>query len=520
MDTLTKAIQTRRSELITVVGVFVASAAMFVLLRTQQYLVVDGAIRCLSVYWLGRPTAGGNNHLLYFVNVFLWTKTLSLAGLNALNSFDFIRMTHWMNALAAAGSISMLWIFCYHASGSMGAAWGATCAYGFSNAFLLHATSTAEPMMGLFWSFASVSMVASGVAAGSSRLRLFVGGALLLLAMATYESMVLVGPAELLLIYNWDEKGSSDTRARALSFLAGSMLGGIVAYVPTYALSGTTEPLAIWLRFFDMGGGEQVYGGFRASKLFRLPVGFANSIVPSLPFDYQGLRSLHGRWLLLTSTAVLLLASWLVWTSRRLAFVWDALERRQRLILKCCAVALAFEIFPLIFWGPIYDKLWLQPLAVIFFAWSVIFVAWYRLSQRRLMFLPEALLIVAILITGFTRAFAASRSSTPCLDTTRQLAETLRSSDLLVADWTPSRFFTLRSRAAQKGSMSLRAPPPTVRRRWRYLMTRSREPKLRETGFIFSAYLTCPKPLGSLTWRIGVTCHTTLWTGCDDAQSQ
>lgn len=62
-----------------------------------------------------------------------------------------------------------------------------------------------------------------------------------------------------------------------------------------------------------------------------------------------------------------------MWTSFRLALVWGELEHKRRLILVCCAVALIFDVLPLIFWDPLYDKLWLQPLAVFFFAWSVIF---------------------------------------------------------------------------------------------------------------------------------------------------
>jgi hypothetical protein len=431
----------RRSELVTGIGIFTASASLFVLLRTQQYLAVDGAIRCLSVYWLGRPTVAGNNHLLYFVNVFVWTKTLLLAGVNASDGFDFMRLTQWMNALAAAGTISIFWLLCWRATESMVTAWAATCAYAFSNAFLLHATSTAEPMMGLFWSFASIFMVASSLSA-SSRPRLVVGGALLLLAMATYESMVLIGPAELVLIYNWDERRSSHSRTLVLMFATGCMLGGIIAYVPAYVLSGTTTPIAILRRFLEIGGGEQVYGGFRASKLVNLPIGFANSVVQSVPSEYQGIRALlrihsHDRWILLTPAAVLLLVGWLVWTSRRLAYVWAELARRQRLILTCCGVALAFDIFPLIFWDPLYDKLWLQPLAVVFFASSLVFAEWYRLHRWRLILVPDALLVAVIVTSGFASALKASLSSTPWLGAARQLAGTLRSSDLLVSQWDP-----------------------------------------------------------------------------------
>jgi hypothetical protein len=131
------------------------------------------------------------------------------------------------------------------------------------------------------------------------------------------------------------------------------------------------------------------------------------------------------------------LIGWLVWTSFRLASVWSDLERRQRLILGCSAVALIFDTFALIFSDPLYDKLWLQPLAVVLLASSVFLTDWFRRCQRGLMFVPDALLIGLVDTTGFFHALQASRSSTPCLDAASHLAGNLRSSDLLVADWDP-----------------------------------------------------------------------------------
>ena len=59
-------------------------------------------------------------------------------------------------------------------------------------------------------------------------------------------------------------------------------------------------------RFVEVGRAQQVYGGVGISKLLNLPIGFANSIVASLPIDYQGIRSLvriHSgdRWIVLTA---------------------------------------------------------------------------------------------------------------------------------------------------------------------------------------------------------------------------
>lgn len=431
----------RIASCVVAVAIFACFTAFYVLLRTQDYLAVDGALRCLSVYWHPRLIVGENNHLFYYVNSYLWAHALSALGVTPTSPLDYLREIHWMHAMAAAGCVSMLWLLCLGATDSLGVSLAAASIYAFSRAFLLHATSTSEPMLGLFWSFASVSAVASGLAA-SSRLRLIAGGAFLLLAMATYESMVLIGPAELFLIWKWNNDGLNRNRTFAAWFTTGCALGWIAAYVPAYALSGATTPIAILHRFFYMGPGNAVFGGFAAAKPLNLVMGFSNSIFPSLPPQYEGVRwMLHTHILdrqgLVTFGALGVVATWLVLTIKRLIVVWDSLEYRQRLILGCCAIALAFDLLALIFWDPIYDKLWMQPLAVIVLAWSVIFSAWNRHSRPRLMLVPETLFLLAICSTGFLSALRARTSPTPCLTAAHELAERMRPGDLLVGGWDP-----------------------------------------------------------------------------------
>ena len=181
----------------------------------------------------------------------------------------------------------------------------------------------------------------------------------------------------------------------------------------------------------------------RLSSVLNLPVGFSNSLVPTLPADYQGIRWLlrnHGfdlatLWLALILVVV---GSWVGWTVRRLALVWGNLERHQHLALACCALVLAFDFGTLIFWDPLYDKLWLQPLAAIFVAWSIIFSAWRRLVRSWLMLIPEASLLTLLIVTGATEAFEANRSPTPCLPAAEELGGMLRPVDLLVSGWDPA----------------------------------------------------------------------------------
>jgi hypothetical protein len=132
-------------------------------------------------------------------------------------------------------------------------------------------------------------------------------------------------------------------------------VGASIGYLPAYAMSGTTSPRAILRCFLDMGGGEHIYGGFRLPKVFNLPFGFANAVAPSLPHSYGGLRWLliknhFGQSTLLALAAAIAMLGWIVWTLCRLVVVWSHLQHRQRLILSCCAFALVFDSFPLIFW--------------------------------------------------------------------------------------------------------------------------------------------------------------------------
>jgi hypothetical protein len=59
--------------------------------------------------------AGDNNHLLYFIDVYFWTKALALVGMKADSAFGFVRMTQWMNALAG-----IIWVICDGGVAGMG----------------------------------------------------------------------------------------------------------------------------------------------------------------------------------------------------------------------------------------------------------------------------------------------------------------------------------------------------------------------------------------------------------------
>ena len=74
---------------------------LFLALRTRAYLAVDGALRCLNVFFAGER--------LYPFWIGMWAKVNALLGLRASDAFQFIAMIQAMNAFLAAGCNACLY---------------------------------------------------------------------------------------------------------------------------------------------------------------------------------------------------------------------------------------------------------------------------------------------------------------------------------------------------------------------------------------------------------------------------
>src|SRR5712672_1267159 len=84
--------------------VFLASALIFSLLRSEDIFAVDGAFRCLEVFQRPNIFFHDNNHMLYPVNVFVWTRLAGVLGFGARTREGFFPLVELMNCLAAAAS--------------------------------------------------------------------------------------------------------------------------------------------------------------------------------------------------------------------------------------------------------------------------------------------------------------------------------------------------------------------------------------------------------------------------------
>ena len=423
--------------------IFLFSVALFLSLRTHQYLAVDGAIRCVEVYRRPELFFHQNNHLLYPANIYFWTSALDLLGLRARTPFEFIGHSQALNAVAAGGCLSVVYVLTWFATSSTGISLAITSAYGFSRAFLLHATNSAEPLVGLFYSALGILVVTESLRRDRNW-PLFIGGAVFGLAQASYQSMILIAPLAALFCFGWpivdQKRGPLNARLIRSALLAsGWFLAVCAIYGWAYCKSGPMTLPGMIHRFFELPGGS-VYGSFGVGKLANLPFGLVSALLPALPPDYSGIRSLlrephAGFWITCFLMALMWLCRLFWLLARPVMTKWRNINRSQALLLSALLSSLLIFAFPLIYWDPLYDKLWLQPLGLIALSFGVL----YRFGSPHRRFGATAITSVAFIIleAGLNLLWAIPSHHNPQngLAESAVVADIVKSEDFIVLNF-------------------------------------------------------------------------------------
>jgi len=432
---------------VQLVLVFATSLTVFILLRTNDYLAVDGALRALGVYHAGAVYVHENNHLLYPVNVYVWSTLLGAVGIHAADPLAFLRIAQAMNAVAAAGSVTIVYALSSALNTRRCIALVIAVGVGCSRAFLAHAINSAEPMVGLLWSGMSAVCVVYGLSHGKKWATVG-GGVFLAFAMATYQSMVLIGLPLVLLMYFWEDDrcGWLALRGRflpVLLFFAGFASSVLSIYGIAYYVSGTRSARAMIQRFVEVEA-SQVYGGASMVKLATVVPGFAYALLPILPRECGGFRCLYAEqyrsWIPAAGLAVAVTILWLAMAVIALGRVWPTMTRSRRGALGCCGLGLAVTLLPPLLWLPTYDKLWLQPVALWFLVTGVLVdAAWSRngegLRSGGVLACATFVMIAVIGVTNVNRAASSHGAPTPYLTEVEEIATLVGPHDLLVGDW-------------------------------------------------------------------------------------
>lgn len=428
--------------------IFLFFSALFILLRSKDPLAVDGAFRCFDVFRQPQLSFTKNNHALYPANVFIWTRIARFVGFNITSAQKFLSVVELMNCLAAAGCLALFFQLSYLATLSNKVALGVTFAFGFTRAFLIHATNASEPMVGVFWSFLGVYLAARCFKT-HSRWPAFFSGLCFALAITTYQSTVLFGPIAALILWAAarprtpsDTNGLSEKLRNVSIFGAGALIGCLFIYgciVHFRIHSGAAGPTTAWtISGLLKDPDTRAFFGLSSGKILNLPLGFLRNCYPVLA-SFAGLRGFLGGSVLSVSFIFLLLvafAALAVFCVVRNAKLWKLCESRTRFAILCGVVGLAFTAIPLFLWDPHYDKLWIQPLACVVFLLGMSFQAISsRLSHP--FFFARAL--PAVLLIGLlSNLVPVGRSHTASITEMREaqrLSTLISRGDLLVGDW-------------------------------------------------------------------------------------
>ncbi|MGH9740763.1 MAG: hypothetical protein ACRD51_00255 [Candidatus Acidiferrum sp.] len=422
--------------------VFVVFAFLFALLRSGNIFMVDGAARCIEVFHRQTIFFHPNNHMLYPVDVLEWNRLLGGLGLKAASAEQYFAHTQLMNCIAGAGCLAILFYLMSLLPSSVGTALGVVFAYGLSRAFLLHATNSAEPLVGVFWSLLAMCFAVLAVKR-KSNWPILISALFFSLAMATYQSTILFAPAAIVLIWkgrsNRDGGGLFST-ARIVEFCEFT-LAGIAACAAifgwAYSRQGYRGAGALFEHFFAHGD-ARVYLGVGIGKLLNIPIGLVRNIFPLLQ-RYAGIHSLlAGSKLSLVSMLLVFggLCVFLIVYATRLAARWSSLPAEVQLGIVVAAVGFAFTMIPVIVWDPNYDKLWLQPLACLAF---LVGCGLEPLSTDARFRFWMARVFPALFLAGVSLnlVWAVQRHEikSPDLEEAQRLASFVGKQDLVIGEW-------------------------------------------------------------------------------------
>lgn len=366
---------------------FAASALAGLALRSHDCFFVDGAARCLAVFQRPVLQFHPNNHLLYPVDVLVWTRMAGALGLRLSDPLCFVIAVDTMNVLAAAICVTVLFRILLRVTSDWKLSAAVCAGYGLTTAFLAQATNPNEPMVGAAWSFL-------GVAFAILSLRnhrvwpVVVSGLLFALAMATYRSMVLVAPAAAVIIASSTsaKKLTRGEQLLRLTVLGAAFIAGcavIFGWAYSHIGVGRADMVAKFLHEDD----TSAYFDPSPTQWLKLPLGLVRNCFPVVTF-YNGMWGFLARPKReLIAIGALVGAVWFclfycgyILAKRRASWI-----PAERTAVVASLAGLLCTLIPLVTWNPHYGKFWIQPLACLAVLVAVSFRHLSQVSRKALM---------------------------------------------------------------------------------------------------------------------------------------
>lgn len=428
--------------LLTAFGLFAFFVALFLILRSNQFGAVDGPLRSLAVYHNPHLFFHGNNHLLYPVNILVWTKLAAAFGFVANTPSEYLHLSQAMNSVCAAATLLFVWLLITGISADRVLALALVGMYGFSRAFVLHATNAAEPVVGLMFSVAALFVLRQGLRYSMSPL-IALAGLLMALAYASYQAMFLSFFLCLwLCIFGLREQRDSLAARVRTVFVFGlsCALGIVLIFTWAYSSQGIPFGPEMVRSFLSVAGSSAGYGGLSASKIVNFPIGLANNLVQVVPHGYEGLhwllRTHNAKWLVAIAAMACLVLLLVGVFARSAIHIYQRSSPVERVRYSLGLVSLFPLFFALIYWDPLYDKLWLLPLGILVITLASIAAGAFMSRGMRNAAVATLLVVIAIEApTNLYSAIADSRSETDGLQDANKVISLVKPEDAIVLDF-------------------------------------------------------------------------------------
>jgi hypothetical protein len=459
MSPETSPFDTRRLTIFTLIVFFIFSF-LFVLLRSNDPLATDGPFRSLEVYRRQTLFFHGSSHMLYPVNVLIWTRLASAAGFRVSDPQAFYSVVVFMNCFAAAACLALFFLITTVASRSWRLAALVTVVYGLSKDFLTQATNAGELMVGLFWSFLAVAAAVLSIRQRSVLL-VFSSGLFFALALTTYQSTVLLGPAALYLICR-SRYPAIQSYVREPSAIVPVLIFGLGAVIGSASIYGwaflywkhqpTSTTYGLVAAKLFRTPDAHAFFGVSLDKLANIPVAFVSKVFPILN-DFSGFRNLFRGPIAPTLGLVFLLLAigiLLSFCTIQVVRGWSSLTSALSGALVAGTLGLVFSLVPVVTFSQGHGKLWLQPLGCLFFLvgislnWISRDLPWARIGDGKASWLESfarsfmhvlTVLVLTGVLLNLGPLVAGHRHAYPEMREAQRLANMIHPNDLVVGEW-------------------------------------------------------------------------------------
>lgn len=403
----------KRKYIITLI-IFIFFFTVYLIFLTNDHFSVDGATRCLEVFWSEKVILHGNNHILYPFNVYLWYKLTSFFLGESKNPFEFIRRIQIMNALASSIILSLSYLIYLKFLKKEIISSVLIFVFGLSNVFFSHAVSSAEPIYGFLFFVISFWLVV--YFSDNKKISPFIfalSAFLFAYSIMSYLAMVFGLPVILVYLYYKTRSKKKVIGYFILFFIFLTILFIVASYYKGFTILEIDKAL-LGNEFADRS-----HTGFKLKNIPQYPFGMINAFyhinsVYDLPTYISSLLAADTNSLFSVIFGFILafIIFFLIFNKAFFESLNNIIVKKEFSLFAISLIYFLSATIVIIGFIPVYDKLWIMGLNSSLLFGGII----YEGAMARRKRIVNLFFLIAILIMIFFNFGFAIKSKTPSSD--------------------------------------------------------------------------------------------------------